>query len=607
MAVERNKGRRLNKYVSRYVVFDLETAGTDAFYRNKIVEISALKIEDELVIDTFNMLIDPEVHIPEDASNVNGIYDGDVLGAPKIETALPEFLDFIENEVLIGYNINSFDLNIIYDLARNLVGDGIHNDYIDLMYVAQKAVKGLENYKLGTVSKYFGMDTEGIHRAYKDVCLTKDIYELIYKKYGNSPFMYDKHNSVKKDFTEKSYSDETKRINQLLELLKEIISDGEIDKREIKCLVIWLNNNKDLCGQYPFDRISLAVREITEDGFINRQELNLLYTTILELINPVKLQPEEIISDISGKHCAVTGDFDYGSRAEVTKFIESREGIIDSSVKKATEILIVGSKGSEAWKHGNYGEKIKKAMELKEKGQHIIIVGEEEFFENLNKTEKMCIQNKQILSQKGKDPLKDQTVLWQKKIEEALNEIIKKEELPEKSLRLVRNLKKDKTSVTSYSVCIFEQEYPTLPNEKIKSDGESNATLLMIKESTVKENKQDVKTGILEISVDETQFFDICAEKYNDLKTKKNASDGTNIRVQISKDDERLINFVIENTEYGLNNYSSKAAKFGCCSRFKLCSDAKKCVHPNKIYAHACMYYQHLREGRIFYGKNKNI
>ena len=188
-----------------------------------------------------------------------------------------------------------------------------------------------------------------------------------------------------------------------------------------------------------------------------------------------------------------------------------------------------------------------------------------------------------------------------------MNEIIKKEELPEKSLRLVRNLKKDKTSVTSYSVCIFEQEYPTLPNEKIKSDGESNATLLMIKESTVKENKQDVKTGILEISVDETQFFDICAEKYNDLKTKKNASDGTNIRVQISKDDERLINFVIENTEYGLNNYSSKAAKFGCCSRFKLCSDAKKCVHPNKIYAHACMYYQHLREGRIFYGKNKNI
>ena len=46
---------------------------------------------------------------------------------------------------------------------------------------------------------------------------------------------------------------------------------------------------------------------------------------------------------------------------------------------------------------------------------------------------------------------------------------------------------------------------------------------------------------------------------------------------------------------------------FGCCSRYEKCSDAKKCLHENRLYALGCAYYQSLREGRIFYGKNRNV
>ena len=46
---------------------------------------------------------------------------------------------------------------------------------------------------------------------------------------------------------------------------------------------------------------------------------------------------------------------------------------------------------------------------------------------------------------------------------------------------------------------------------------------------------------------------------------------------------------------------------FGCCSRYMACSDAKKCVHPNKILAEACQYKTNLDAGRIFYGENRNI
>ena len=51
-------------------------------------------------------------------------------------------------------------------------------------------------------------------------------------------------------------------------------------------------------------------------------------------------------------------------------------------------------------------------------------------------------------------------------------------------------------------------------------------------------------------------------------------------------------------------NYPS----FGCCSRYVECSDNKRCVHTDILYASsACMYKKNLDNGKIFYGINKNI
>lgn len=46
---------------------------------------------------------------------------------------------------------------------------------------------------------------------------------------------------------------------------------------------------------------------------------------------------------------------------------------------------------------------------------------------------------------------------------------------------------------------------------------------------------------------------------------------------------------------------------FGCCGRYEACSDARKCLHPDQLFAAACAYKKNLEQGRIFYGKNKNI
>ena len=58
---------------------------------------------------------------------------------------------------------------------------------------------------------------------------------------------------------------------------------------------------------------------------------------------------------------------------------------------------------------------------------------------------------------------------------------------------------------------------------------------------------------------------------------------------------------------YRLSNYKSKEPTYGCCHLYNECSDARKCISADKIYATVCAYKKNLDAGKIFYGRNRNI
>lgn len=62
------------------------------------------------------------------------------------------------------------------------------------------------------------------------------------------------------------------------------------------------------------------------------------------------------------------------------KIIIEKGGIVDSGLKKSTDILIIGDYESQAYAHGNYGTKVRKAMEYNNKGANICILKEADFF-----------------------------------------------------------------------------------------------------------------------------------------------------------------------------------------------------------------------------------
>ena len=95
-------------------VFDLETTGID-FIRDRIVEISIIRIDVDNTRTRYTMRINPTIPIPIEASQIHGIYDEDVALSPKFADVAKELFDILDPCDLAGFNSNRFDIPLILE------------------------------------------------------------------------------------------------------------------------------------------------------------------------------------------------------------------------------------------------------------------------------------------------------------------------------------------------------------------------------------------------------------------------------------------------------------------------------------------------------------
>ena len=173
-----NNGKKLDQYVTDYVVFDLETTGISC-YNDQVVEISAVKVSKGQVVEEFTSLVNPKCPIPYRASMVNGITDEMVKDAPAFDKVLADFLGFIGDHVLVGHNIHTFDMKFIYRDCEKFWGKVPENNYVDTLSLARMCLAELGHYKLTDLSEYYGVSTKGAHRALNDCRMNQIIYERL--------------------------------------------------------------------------------------------------------------------------------------------------------------------------------------------------------------------------------------------------------------------------------------------------------------------------------------------------------------------------------------------------------------------------------------------
>ena len=161
-------------------------------------------------------------------------------------------------------------------------------------------------------------------------------------------------------------------------ILKGIIIDSEVTEAECKNLQQWLYDNIYLSDHFPFNKAISLIDKVLEDSIITPEESAYITSVINDMLNPVQALTAQV-NTVDGKHICLSGNFSYGSKATVEQYIVAHGGVMDSGVKKSTDILIIGNNECQAYSNGNYGTKVKKAMEYNDKGCNIQIIKEADF------------------------------------------------------------------------------------------------------------------------------------------------------------------------------------------------------------------------------------
>lgn len=159
-----------------FIVFDVETTGlrTD---RVRLTEIGAVKYVDGAEIARFQTFVDPECPIPRKITELTGIDNRMVAGAPKEAEAVRRFFEFCGDGVLVAHNA-TFDTNVLRHTCRR---NGIEYNYthIDTLVMAQSLIEGIKNYKLDSLSKFFKLPDFDHHRADEDAGALAGIFEKL--------------------------------------------------------------------------------------------------------------------------------------------------------------------------------------------------------------------------------------------------------------------------------------------------------------------------------------------------------------------------------------------------------------------------------------------
>ena len=163
------------------VFFDLETTGVN-IAKDRIVEISVLKVYPNGKEEQRTIRVNPEMHIPEEASKVHGIHDEDVKDCPVFKSIAKELARYIEGCDLGGYNSNRFDIPLLAEefLRAEVDFDMSKRKFVDVQTIFHK----MEQRTLSAAYKFYcNKNLENAHTAAADTMATYEVLKAQLDRY----------------------------------------------------------------------------------------------------------------------------------------------------------------------------------------------------------------------------------------------------------------------------------------------------------------------------------------------------------------------------------------------------------------------------------------
>lgn len=161
--------------------FDLETTGLNVA-KDRVVEISILKVFPNGNKESKTWLVNPEIPIPPKTIPIHGITDEKVANEPTFKQLSRDIYSMIKESDLAGFNSDRFDIPL---LAEEMLRAGIDVDFKKHLTVdVQTIFHKMEKRNLSAAYKFYcGKDLNNAHSAEADTNATYEVLKSQIKKY----------------------------------------------------------------------------------------------------------------------------------------------------------------------------------------------------------------------------------------------------------------------------------------------------------------------------------------------------------------------------------------------------------------------------------------
>ena len=166
-----------------FVVFDTETTGFNAGGEDQMIEIGAVKIKGDEILDRFDELIDPGRHIPDKITELTCITDDMVAGCLNEETVTKKFLEWAGDAPMVAHNAK-FDISFIEMAMKKYNLGEFKNTVIDTLELSRALDQGFARHNLSALVKRYNVpwEEDAHHRADYDAEGTARVFSKMVNK-----------------------------------------------------------------------------------------------------------------------------------------------------------------------------------------------------------------------------------------------------------------------------------------------------------------------------------------------------------------------------------------------------------------------------------------
>jgi len=178
--------------LEQYNILDFETTGFSTDF-DRVIEVGVVKIKNNQIVDKFEALINPGMHINSTITGLTGITNNMVRNA---ETSLPvmkKLNEFVGNELIIAHNA-SFDSRF-FQAEMERAGFSGENKFLCTLLLSRRIYQELGSHKLEYLCRHLGLVNRASHRALGDVEVTFKVFDnlcdRIRQKSGKDEISFD--------------------------------------------------------------------------------------------------------------------------------------------------------------------------------------------------------------------------------------------------------------------------------------------------------------------------------------------------------------------------------------------------------------------------------